>query len=103
MMDLVTAKRVSVSGDNTMDEKLNMICNSNVAKKDVDPESAKNTPSGHHDAARRKALKAGLIGVPIILTLKGQSALAAARLSGGSGGSSSIEQPTFAPKSKPHN
>jgi hypothetical protein len=66
-----------------MAEDLKKNSASGVDKKDIGSNSAENASPGGHDAARRKAIKAGLIGVPVILTLKGRTAFAQ-QLSAGS-------------------
>jgi hypothetical protein len=53
--------------------------NGSAAKTGMNPAEsgpAERASQGGHDAARRRAIKAGLIGVPVILTLKGKAAMA---------------------------
>jgi hypothetical protein len=69
-----------------MAEELNKGSDSCADSKDMGSDSAEKPSPNKHDAARRKAIKAGLIGVPLVLTLKGQTAWAR-QVSGGSGSS----------------
>jgi hypothetical protein len=60
--------------------------------KDMESNSAVKPSPKKHDAARRKAIKAGLVGVPVVLTLKGRTAWAGV-ISGGSGNSNQVPPP----------
>lgn len=78
--------KILARGDDDMAEELKKGSDSRGGSKDMGSDSAEKPSPNRHDAARRKAIKAGLIGVPLVLTLKGQTAWAR-HASGGSGSS----------------
>jgi hypothetical protein len=84
-------------GDDHMAEELKKGSDSCTESSGMGSDSAAKALPNSHDAARRRAIKAGLIGVPLILTLKGQTAWAR-QLSGGSGSTASNPVPQPPPK-----
>lgn len=59
-----------------MAEKLKNETGAKAGKEDMESNSAEKPSRSGHNKARRGLLKAGIVGVPLILTLKGRSAWA---------------------------
>jgi hypothetical protein len=71
-----------------------------LIKKNKHSGKAEEPSHSGHDPIRRKALKAGVIGIPVILTLKARTACADT-LSAGSANSSTTTGGTGVPKPTP--
>jgi hypothetical protein len=84
--------KILARGDDDMVEELKKGSDSCADSKDMGSNPAEQPSPNKHDAARRKAIKAGLIGVPLVLTLKGRTAWAR-QVSTGSGTSSQVPPP----------